>query len=35
MDSGAMVATQSTICTSGITFRCEDGDWHDLGTTCQ
>jgi hypothetical protein len=31
----ATVATGSTICKSGITERCEDGEWHNLGTTCQ
>jgi len=35
MYNGATVATESTICKSGITFRCEDGDWHNLGTACQ
>lgn len=33
--NGATVATESTICKAGITFRCEDGEWHNLGTTCQ
>jgi len=33
--SGATVATQSTICKSGITFRCEDSEWRNLGTACQ
>ena len=32
---GATVATESTICKSGITFRCEDGDWRNLGSACQ
>jgi len=35
MYNEATVATESTICKSGITFRCEDGEWHNLGTTCQ
>ncbi len=35
MYNGATVATQSTICKSGITFRCEDGEWHNLGTACK
>ena len=35
MYSGATVATQSTICQSGTTFRCEDSEWRNLGTTCQ
>jgi hypothetical protein len=29
------VATQSTICKSGTTFRCEDSEWRTLGTACQ
>jgi hypothetical protein len=33
--NGATVATQSTLCKSGITFRCEDREWHNLGTACQ
>ncbi|MBP1687559.1 MAG: hypothetical protein H6Q33_3702 [Deltaproteobacteria bacterium] len=33
--NGATVATQSTICRSGTTFRCEDGEWRNLGSTCQ
>jgi hypothetical protein len=35
MYNGATVATDSTICKSGLTFRCEDGEWRNLGTTCQ
>jgi len=35
MYNGATVATQSTICKSGIMFRCENGEWHNLGTACQ
>lgn len=35
MYNGATVATESSICKAGITFRCEDGDWHNLGTTCR
>ena len=35
MYNGATVATESTICKSGITFRCVDGDWRNLGTACQ
>ena len=35
MYNGATVATQSTICKSGITFLCEDGEWRDLGSACQ
>jgi hypothetical protein len=35
MYNGATVATESTICKSGIAFRCEDGEWRNLGTTCQ
>jgi hypothetical protein len=35
MYNGATVATQSTICKSGITFLCEDGEWRNLGSACQ
>jgi hypothetical protein len=35
MYNGATVATQSTICKSGTTFRCEDSEWRNLGTACQ
>ena len=35
MYNGATVATQSSICKAGITFRCDDGEWGNLGTTCQ
>jgi len=35
MYNGATVATESTICKSGVTFRCKDGDWQNLGTACQ
>lgn len=35
MYNGATVATASTICKAGITFRCEDGEWRNLGTVCQ
>jgi hypothetical protein len=35
MYNGATVATQSTICKSGITFLCEDGEWRNLGSTCE
>ena len=35
MYNGATVATESTICKSGVTFRCEEGEWHNLGTACQ
>ena len=35
MHNGATVATDSSMCKSGITFRCEDGEWRNLGTTCQ
>lgn len=32
---GATVSTQSTICKSGITFLCEDGEWRNLGSACR
>lgn len=35
MYNGATVATESTICKSGVTFRCQDGDWHNIGSACQ
>jgi hypothetical protein len=35
MYNDATVATESTICKSGITFRCEDGEWRNLGSACQ
>lgn len=35
MYNGATVATQSTICKAGTSFRCDDGEWRNLGTTCQ
>jgi hypothetical protein len=35
MYNGATVATQSTICKSGTTFLCEDGEWRNLGSACQ
>ena len=33
--NGATVATESTICRAGVTFRCEDGDWRNLGSACR
>ena len=35
MYNGATVATESTICKAGITFRCDDGEWQNLGSACQ
>ena len=35
MYNGATVAAQSSICKAGVTFRCDDGEWRNLGTTCQ
>jgi hypothetical protein len=35
MFNGATVGTDSTICKSGVTFRCDDGEWRNLGTACQ
>lgn len=35
MYNGATVATESTICKSGVTFRCDDGEWRNLGSACQ
>lgn len=33
--NGATLGTDSTICKAGVTFRCERGDWRNLGTACQ
>ncbi len=35
MYNGATVASSSTICKSGTTFLCDNGDWRNLGTACQ
>ena len=35
MYNGATVATESTICKSGVTFRCDDGEWRNLGIACR
>lgn len=35
MYEGATVATDSSICRSGVTFRCSDGEWLNLGTACR
>jgi hypothetical protein len=35
MFSGATVASGSTICQSGSTFLCNDGEWLNLGTLCR
>jgi hypothetical protein len=35
MYNGATVATQSTICKSGVAFHCEDGEWRNLGSGCR
>jgi hypothetical protein len=32
---GATVASNSTICRSGSTFLCSDGEWVNLGTLCR
>jgi hypothetical protein len=31
----ATVVSGSTICRGGVTFRCHDGVWNDLGTACR
>jgi hypothetical protein len=28
-------ATRSSICRAGINFRCDDGEWRNLGTACR
>jgi len=35
MFSGATVASGSTICQSGSTFLCNNGEWTNLGTVCR
>ncbi len=35
MYNGTTVAAQSSVCKAGLTFRCDDGEWRNLGTTCQ
>ena len=35
MFSGATVASGSTICQSGSTFLCNNGEWANLGTVCR
>jgi len=35
MYDGATVETESAICKAGVTFRCNDGAWSNLGTACQ
>jgi hypothetical protein len=35
MYNGATVSTESTICKSGITFRCDDGEWQNVGSACR
>jgi len=35
MYAGATVASNSTICKSGSTFLCSDGEWVNLGTQCR
>lgn len=33
--NGATVSTQSSICKSGVTYQCDDGEWRNLGTSCR
>jgi hypothetical protein len=35
MFSNATVASGSTICQSGSTFLCNNGEWVNLGTVCR
>ena len=35
MYNGATVATESTICKAGVTLRCDQGEWSNIGTACQ
>ena len=34
MIGGATVASGSSVCRSGTTFRCRDGEWMNVGTAC-
>lgn len=35
MLDGTTVASASTVCKSGVTFLCDNGDWRNLGTACR
>lgn len=35
LDGGSTVATSSSICRSGNTYLCSDGEWVNLGTLCR
>jgi hypothetical protein len=35
MFDGATVSNNSTICRSGSTYLCSDGEWVNLGTLCR
>jgi hypothetical protein len=35
MFDGATVANNSTICRSGSTYLCTDGEWLNVGTLCR
>jgi len=35
MFNDATVASNSTICRSGTTYLCNDGEWTNLGTLCR
>lgn len=35
LEGGSTVATNSTVCRTGSTFLCSDGEWINLGTLCR
>ena len=35
LEGGSTVATSSSVCRSGTTFLCSDGEWINLGTLCR
>jgi hypothetical protein len=35
MVGDATVASGSTVCRSGVTYRCADGNWNNIGTACR
>lgn len=35
MLEGSTVGSSSTVCKSGLTYVCEDGEWRNLGTPCR
>jgi hypothetical protein len=35
LEGGSTVATNSTVCRTGNTFLCSNGEWINLGTLCR